>query len=321
MGMKIAATEDGRFKQNNGEKDREVQILKELHGHPNIVCLKGAFLSKTNGSGEAKLNLIMEFLSDTLHRVLKHHNQLNTVMEHHWVRVYQYQLMRGLSFIHGRGIVHCDIKPQNLLLDGKSKTLKICDLGSAKRLVFGQAYLSYVCSRYFRAPELILGATSYTTSVDLWSAGCVLGEMCIMQPLFTGKDGINQLVEIIKVLGTPTEAELQAMNPNYPKYEFNPVVMALPWDKVYAKPCNARNPPTREACDLTACLLRFDPSSRIPPLHALMHNFFDPLRSERQGAAHQALFDFRPDELWWCTAKDREKLIPRWASAKKAGGV
>merc|ERR1711865_1108226 len=122
------------------------------------------------------------------------------------VKLYAYQLMRALAFIHCKGIVHCDVKPQNLLLDGNSQTLKLCDFGTARRLVFGEKSMSYVCSRYFRAPELILGSTTYSTPVDLWSAGCVFGEMILGQPLFTGRDGIDQLLEIIKVVGTPTPA-------------------------------------------------------------------------------------------------------------------
>eukprot|EP00971_Amphidinium_carterae_P069003 1366104-Amphidinium_carterae.1 len=119
-------------------------------------------------------------------------------MEEKYIKLYSYHLLRGLGFIHGRGIVHCDIKPQNLLLDGKSHSLKLCDFGTAKRMSLKEQGRPYVCSRYYRAPELILGSTTYTTPVDLWSAGCVFGEMIIGQPLFTGKDGINQLVEIIK---------------------------------------------------------------------------------------------------------------------------
>lgn len=292
------------------EKDREVQILKELDGHPNIVNLRGAFLSSEGGTAEPKLNLVLEFLSDTLHRVIKHYNQQHKTMEHYYVKLYMYQLMRGLAFIHGRGIVHCDIKPQNLLLDGRTQTLKLCDFGTAKRMVFGEQNRPYVCSRYYRAPELILGSTSYTTSVDLWSAGCVFAEMLLGQPLFTGKDGINQLVEIIKVLGTPTPQELRAMNPNYPEYEFTPRISAHPWEKVF------RGWTPREANELADLMLRYDPASRLPPLHVLMHRFFDVLRNEEK-PSHVALFEFRQDELWWCTARDRERLIPRWASAKQ----
>lgn len=296
------------------ENDREVQLLKELDGHPNIVSLRGAFLSDEGttqqGNPQAsgtKLNLVLEFLSDTLHRVIKHYNQLATRMTPFYVKLYLFQLTRGLAFIHGRGIVHCDIKPQNLLIDGKSQTLKICDFGTAKRMQFGELQRSYVCSRYYRAPELILGATNYTTAVDLWSIGCVFGEMILGQPMFTGKDGINQLVEIIKVLGTPSTQQLRAMNPNYPEYEFAPRVVAHPWDKVL------KGLADRQAYELIDRMLTYDPAARLPPLHVLMHPYFGELKSNEKQAECKVLFSFREDELWWLTEQERSQLLPRWA--------
>merc|ERR1711957_426568 len=170
----------------------------------------------------------------------------------------------------------------------------------------GEKNRPYVCSRYYRAPELIVGNETFTTSVDLWSAGCVMAEMILGQPLFTGKDGISQLVEIIKVLGTPTPQQLRAMNPNYPEYQFNPVVVAHGWEKVF------KGVTPREVNELVDLLLRYEPALRSPPLHALMHNCFDSLRRDANNAQHRGLFDFGPEELWFCSVKEREKLIPTW---------
>ncbi|CAJ1451865.1 unnamed protein product [Effrenium voratum] len=286
------------------EKDREVQILKELDGHPNIVCLHGAFLSDEGTAGQGtRLNLVLEFLSDTLHRVIKHYNQLGKKMEAFYAKLYQFQLMRGLAFVHGRGIVHCDLKPQNLLLDGKSQTLKICDFGTAKRMIFGEPQRTYMVSRYYRAPELILGATNYTTAVDLWSAGCVFGELILGQPLFTGKDGIDQLVQIVKVLGTPSPTQLRAMNPNYPDYEFTPQITPHTWDKVL----RGWAPP--HACDLIGLMLTYDPAARSPPLHILLHPFFSELRSADKKEQCRMLFNFREDgQSRGCQCKYR-KLV------------
>ncbi len=114
-------------------------------------------------------------------------------------QVYSYQLSKACSYIHAVGICHRDIKPQNLLVDGKTHSLKLCDFGSAKRLVRGEPNVAYICSRYYRAPELIFGATDYTTAIDIWSAACVTAEMILGQPLFPGESGVDQLVEIIKV--------------------------------------------------------------------------------------------------------------------------
>jgi glycogen synthase kinase 3 beta len=254
---------------NPPEKDREVQILKELHGHPNIVRLNGAFkMPPAEGQGET-LNLVFEYLSDTLHRVIKHYNQLGRPMDPLYVKLYQYQIFRGLNFMHMRGIAHCDLKPQNLLMDGKSHTLKICDFGTAKRLNFCEMRQLYICSRYFRAPEIIFGSTNYNCSIDLWAAGCILAEMIIGQPLFTGQSGIDQACEIMKVLGTPTNEELRAMNPNYPKgYEFKPKISKLDWNVVLKERANA------DGCDLVSQSVTWDPFARLPPMQCLLHRFF-----------------------------------------------
>ncbi len=110
-------------------------------------------------------------------------------------------------------------------------------------LVKGEPNISYICSRYYRAPELIFGATDYTTAIDVWSVGCVVAELLLGQPLFPGESGVDQLVEIIKVLGTPSREEIHAMNPNYTEFKF-PQIKAHPWTKVFSK----RMPP--DAVDL-----------------------------------------------------------------------
>jgi glycogen synthase kinase 3 beta len=164
------------------------------------------------------------------------------------VKLYIYQLFRSLAYIHSQGICHRDIKPQNLLLDPATGVLKLCDFGSAKILVENEPNVSYICSRYYRAPELIFGATNYTPKigasnlqltvrlltcmhVDVWSTGCVMAELMLGQPLFPGESGIDQLVEIIKVLGTPTREQIRTMNPNYMEHKF-PQIKPHPFSKV-----------------------------------------------------------------------------------------
>ena len=103
--------------------------------------------------------------------------------------------------------------------------------------------MSYICSRYYRAPELIFGATDYTTNIHVLSPGCVFAELMHGQPIFPGDSGVDQLVEIIKVLGTPTREQIKEMNPNYTEFKF-PQIKAHPWQKVF----RARTSP--EAIDL-----------------------------------------------------------------------
>jgi serine/threonine protein kinase len=100
--------------------------------------------------------------------------------------------MRGLNYIHKKGICHRDIKPQNLLVDPTCHILKICDLGSAKRLIDGEKSTAYMCTRFYRAPELLLGCTTYTNAIDMWAAGCVVAEMINGKIFFEGTNAANQ---------------------------------------------------------------------------------------------------------------------------------
>jgi len=107
------------------------------------------------------------------------------------VKLYAYQNFRALAYIHALGICHRDIKPQNLLVDPTNHVLKICDFGSAKKLLKGEVNVSYICSRYYRAPELIFGATEYNNAIDVWSVGCVIAELLLGQPLCPGESGVD----------------------------------------------------------------------------------------------------------------------------------
>jgi len=120
---------------------------------------------------EVYLNLILEYVPETVYRASRYFNKIKTVMPTLEVKLYIYQLFRSLAYIHSQGICHRDIKPQNLLLDPASGILKLCDFGSAKILVENEPNVSYICSRYYRAPELIFGATNYTTKIGKSTAG------------------------------------------------------------------------------------------------------------------------------------------------------
>ena len=112
---------------------------------------------------------------------------------------------------------------------------------------------------------------SSTLLADVWSSGCVLAELLLGQPIFPGESGVDQLVEIIKVLGTPTREQIRQMNPNYQEFRF-PQIKAHPWHKVFRN----RTPPI--AIDLVCRLLDYTPSTRLTPLDACSHAFFDELR-------------------------------------------
>ncbi|GAA0172071.1 non-receptor serine/threonine protein kinase [Lithospermum erythrorhizon] len=224
-----------------------------------------------------------------------------------YVKLYTYQIFRGLAYMHTvSGVCHRDLKPQNVLVDPLAHQVKICDFGSAKALVKGEVNISYICSRYYRAPELIFGATEYSTSIDIWSAGCVLAELLLGQPLFPGENAVDQLVEIIKVLGTPTREEIRCMNPDYTDFRF-PQIKAHPWHKVFHKRMHP------EAIDLASRLLQYSPSLRCSALEACAHSFFDELRDPNarlpSGRPLPPLFNFK-QELTGASPELINRLIP-----------
>jgi len=293
--------------QDKRYKNRELQIMRLLD-NPNVVQLKHCFYSTTE-KDEVYLNLVLEYVPETVYRVLKHHTKAAQHMPMIYVQLYTYQICRSLNYIHNViGVCHRDIKPQNLLVNPHTHELKLCDFGSAKQLVPGEPNISYICSRYYRAPELIFGATEYTTAIDMWSVGCVMAELLLGQPLFPGESGVDQLVEIIKILGTPTREEIKCMNPNYNEFKF-PQIKAHPWHKVF----NKRMP--AEAVDLVSRLLQYSPNLRCNALEACAHPFFDDLRDPNAclptGRPLPALFNFTPEELAKASPELRERLTPQ----------
>ena len=294
--------------QDKRYKNRELQIMKDLH-HPNIVTLKHAFFNSESKSEEVFLNLVMDFLPETVYRELKKYVKNKQQMPLVLIKLHSYQMLRSLAYIHAVGICHRDIKPQNLLVNPESGVLKLCDFGSAKKLIAGEANVSYICSRYYRSPELIFGATEYTSAIDIWSAGCVAAELMLGVPLFPGESGVDQLVEIIKVLGTPTREQIRDMNPNFTEYKF-PMIKSNPWSKVF------KGKVPTEAIEFVVQLLNYSPENRPTAMDALGHPFFDDLRNEQTrlptGGKLPDLFNWTDAEREAVSAEKLRTLTPAW---------
>ncbi|KAJ1671702.1 glycogen synthase kinase 3, partial [Spiromyces aspiralis] len=222
--------------------------------HRNIVALKYYFYSQDKD--DVYLNLVLEYIPETIYRVTRNYVKEKTIIPEFYVKLYMYQLLRSLNYIHLKGICHRDIKPQNLLVDRNTGVLKLCDFGSAKTLIDGEPNVSYICSRYYRAPELIFGATNYTGKIDIWSAGCVMAELILGQPLFPGESSIDQLVEIIKILGTPSRQQIKEMNSSYMDHRF-PQIRPHPFSDIF------RGRVSGSAISLLSSLLNYAPLERL----------------------------------------------------------
>eukprot|EP00049_Salpingoeca_infusionum_P027927 m.35041 g.35041 ORF g.35041 m.35041 type:complete len:405 (+) comp9843_c0_seq1:449-1663(+) len=272
-------------------KNRELQIMKAL-SHINVVQMHYYFYSSGAKADEVYLNLVMEFLPESLYQLNRSYSKRRMKMPLVLVQLFSYQMFRALSYLHKRGICHRDIKPHNLLVNAELGVLKLCDFGSAKTLDPEKPNVAYICSRYYRAPELIFGNTFYTTMIDVWSSGCVVAELFLGRPLFPGSTAIDQLVEIIKVLGTPTHDQIHAMNPDYQDFEF-PQVKAHTWDEIFTDAPASLH-------ELLAHMLVYNPAHRVEMLTCLTHSFFDALRDPEttlEGRPLPLLFDFSHEEL------------------------
>jgi negative regulator of PHO system len=183
------------------------------------------------------------------------------------VKNFMFQLLRGIAYCHENRVLHRDLKPQNLLINTKME-LKLADFGLAR--AFGipvNTFSNEVVTLWYRAPDVLLGSRNYSTSIDIWSAGCIMAEMFCGKPLFPGKNNEDQIVKIFKLRGTPSEqtwphvSELPEFKKNFNYYPPHPLSAKLPMiDNV--------------GLDLLERMLQYEPYKRISAKDALTHSYF-----------------------------------------------
>ncbi|XP_041752308.1 cyclin-dependent-like kinase 5 isoform X2 [Coregonus clupeaformis] len=212
---------------------REICLLKELK-HKNIVRLHDVLHS------DKKLTLVFEFCDQDLK---KYFDSCNGDLDPETVKSFMYQLLKGLAFCHSRNVLHRDLKPQNLLINR-------------------------VVTLWYRPPDVLFGAKLYSTSIDMWSAGCIFAELANAgRPLFPGNDVDDQLKRIFRLLGTPTEEQWQTMTklPDYKPYPMYPATTSL---------VNVVPKLSSPGRDLLQNLLKCNPVQRISAEEALQHPYF-----------------------------------------------
>ncbi|TRM62400.1 kinase-like domain-containing protein [Schizophyllum amplum] len=196
------------------------------------------------------------------------------------VRSFMYQLLKGTAFCHENQVLHRDLKPQNLLINAKGE-LKLGDFGLAR--AFGvpvNTFSNEVVTLWYRAPDVLLGSRTYSTSIDVWSCGCIFAEMIQGVPLFRGRDNQDQLLHIMRIIGTPSMEQLQKMQKDSPEITLKtfPRYPKLPFQQFVPKA-------SADAIDLLERLLKFDPAERITAADALSHPYFTNVSNPTQFAA------------------------------------
>ncbi|CAF0807444.1 unnamed protein product [Rotaria sp. Silwood1] len=175
---------------------REIKALQKIR-HPNVIKLKEVIREDNN------LYMIFEYMNENLYELMKKRDRLFPETN---VRNVIFQIFQGLSYMHKLGFFHRDLKPENILCKGV-ELVKIADFGLARELRSRPPYTDYVSTRWYRAPEVLLRSTSYTSPIDIWAVGCIAAELYTLRPLFPGSSEIDQMFKVCAVMGTPTRDE------------------------------------------------------------------------------------------------------------------
>lgn len=238
---------------------REILLLKNLR-HSTIVNLNDVIYNND------KMYLVFEYIDMDLRQYLDTLYKDDMIIKPGILKKMSHQLITAIYFCHSKNIFHRDLKPQNLLID-KDGNLKLADFGLGRLAGIPlRTYTSEVVTLWYRPPELLLGSKYYDSSVDVWSAACIISEMVLLRPLFSGDSEIDQLFKIFKILGTPSKKEWKEVEglPNYqesfPKYNKVNLSDILETDN--------------DLLDLVQDMLIYDPRERINAQQALGKRYF-----------------------------------------------
>nr|XP_019953739.1 PREDICTED: serine/threonine-protein kinase ICK isoform X1 [Paralichthys olivaceus]XP_019953747.1 PREDICTED: serine/threonine-protein kinase ICK isoform X1 [Paralichthys olivaceus] len=254
---------------------REVKSLKKLN-HANVIKLKEVIRENDH------LYFIFEYMKENLYQLMKDRTRL---FPESAVRNIMFQILQGLTFIHKHGFFHRDMKPENLLCMGP-ELVKIADFGLAREIRSRPPYTDYVSTRWYRAPEVLLRSTSYSSPIDQWAVGCIMAELYTLRPLFPGSSEVDTIFKICQVLGTPKKNDwpegfqlASAMNFRWPQCVPSILKTLIP---------NA----SPEAIHLMTDLLLWDPKKRPASAQALRYSYFHV--GQALGTPQQILEQGRP---------------------------
>eukprot|EP00930_Biecheleria_cincta_P067787 TRINITY_DN5466_c0_g4_i2.p1 TRINITY_DN5466_c0_g4~~TRINITY_DN5466_c0_g4_i2.p1 ORF type:complete len:401 (-),score=80.30 TRINITY_DN5466_c0_g4_i2:541-1743(-) len=240
---------------------RELRILRHLQ-HENLLDVRNIFLAGSKEDFE-DIYVISELMETDLASILKSTQPLSD--DH--CQFFLYQILRGMKYVHSAHVIHRDLKPRNLLVNANCD-LKICDFGLA-RVSFSKEFQTcpmteYVCTRWYRAPEVLCSWLDYSAAIDMWSIGCIFAEMLERKPLFPGHNTQHQLQSIINFLGKPKPEEvLKIKNEKCRRF-----IDSLPM--THGKTLHeAFNQADDSAIEFLNATLRFDPDQRVPVTEAL----------------------------------------------------
>jgi len=241
---------------------REVNYLMEFSEHDNIIKIKDVMCS----ADDQHLYLVFELMASDLQKALR----VRALQKVHRCYV-TYQMLRALKYIHSAGIMHRDVKPANILITNTCET-RLTDFGWAREApCAGDGLMTdYAASRWYRAPEMLLGGLRYTTAIDMWAAGCIAGEMYNNgAALIPGTSTIDMLDKIIEYTGKPSEGDIISMQAPRAQQSLDPVPSQPPYS-----PIESVFPgESAEFHDFIELLIQWNPEKRLTATEALSHPF------------------------------------------------
>lgn len=248
---------------------RELRILRHLV-HENLLQVRDIYIDGTRNDFK-EIYLVSDFMETDLAAALASDQAISN--DH--IQFFLYQLLRGIKYVHSAQVIHRDLKPRSLLLNSDCE-LKICNFSISRLCCSNRLWVcpmtEYVCTRWYRAPEVLCSWTDYSTSIDVWSIGCIFAEMFLRRTLFQGGNAQEQLDLIIGLLGTPKPHELMKI----PNEKCRKFVKSLPQKTGTDFQQGFMDIP-QEALGLMALMLRWDPDTRIPVHEAIQHSYLGEL--------------------------------------------
>lgn len=248
---------------------REISVLLSLR-HENVVHVREVVVGATMD----KIYMAMEYAEHDMRSVLDRMRHPYSQSE---VKSLLLQMLRGTAYMHANWVLHRDLKTSNLLLNQRG-VVKICDFGMATRYGDPPGRMSPgVTTLWYRAPEVLLGTSSYSTAVDMWSVGCIFAELVLGEALFSGKGEVDQIQRVFDVLGKPTEANWPGLGelPSAQRIAFHgppkSELRTLFSSSAYSK----RTPLSSLGVELLEAMLTPDPGQRVSAAEALQHPYFD----------------------------------------------
>lgn len=202
------------------------------HQHDSIIHIYHAWMENS------ELNILMTHIKNSLCEILTNLNNRKLLMHEKVHQILTRQLASALQFLHQHNFCHRDLKPQNILIETSSRKLYVCDFGCSKFLSkdIRESNETYICSRYYRAPELIVDRNMYTCAIDIWSFGCIFVECCTGIILFMGEDNVSMLIEQMKVIGSLSLKDLKTMQTAQSYSDEFPIIKDLPsnWHTLFS---------------------------------------------------------------------------------------